>query len=151
MKKLTKKFIAVLMVLFATIAISASSLVAMAAVDNNIDFAFTIYAKNAISRDTNRQYRTTRDNNDAWKVNLRESSESTSKCGNYFCLSLEDCKVASKWQLVEKGSGTHYYAAYDDADNTYVYLMAKDNNNSSKVYQISGFWDEETGMTPDQS
>ncbi len=148
MKNLTKKFIAIVIALLTVTTISASSLVAMASVNENIAFSFKVQAHNAVTRDPNKRFRSTSNNNNAWKVNLTTSDETDSSkgCGSYFCLGLKDQTLASKWYLVERGSGEHYYATNDAADFSYVYLQCKDNNNSSKVYNVAGFWDEETGV-----
>lgn len=149
MKKLTKKFVAIVMALFVVSAISASMLAAQAATDDNIGFSFTIYSENyTTTRETNGRYRGTEDNDNAWKVNLRTSDEATN-CGTKFCIALNDGTLCSAWKLVEKGSGSHYYAADNDGDKATVYLQGQDNNNSTKVYDITGYWDEETGVTPD--
>lgn len=152
MKKLTKKFIAIVIALLAVTTISASSLVAMASVDGDIPFSFEVKMSNGISREENKRLRTTSNNDNAWMVNLTTSNETdnTKNCGSYFCLGLEDQTLASEWHLVVRGSGEHYYAANDAADFRYVYLQCRDNNNSTKKYSVAGFWDEETGKDPDK-
>lgn len=151
MKKLTKKFIAIVIALFAVSTISAGSLVAMASIDEDIAFSFQIKANNEISRDPNKRFRSTFNNDNAWKVELVTSNETDDRkgCGTYFCLGLDDKTSASAWHLVERGSGEHYYSSNDAADFANVYLQGKDNNNSSKVYTVGGFWDEETDKAPD--
>ncbi len=151
MKKLTKKFVAIVIALFVVSAISASSLVAVASTNDDIDFSFGIKAYNAITRDPNKRLRSTSNNDNAWKVSLVLSNETTDNkgCGSRFCLGLEDKTEASEWHLVERGSGEHYYPANDAADFRYVYLQCQDNNNSSKTYTVTGIWDEETGKEPD--
>ena len=151
MKKLTKKFTAIVIALLVVSAISASSLVAMASVDENIEFSFSVTAHNSITQETDGRYRSTSDNNNAWKVRLITSTETdaTKGCGSYFCLGLENEELASAWYLVERSSGAHYYPTNDEADFETVYLQCKDNNNSSKTYTVGGYWDEETGSVPD--
>lgn len=148
MKKLAKKFIAIVIALLAVTTISASSLVAMASVNENIGFSFGVEAHNAITQYQYGRLRTTSNNKNAWKVNLTTSDETDSSkgCGSYFCLGLNDQTEASKWYLVEKGSGEHYYPTNDSAGFKYVYLQCRDNNNSTKTYTVAGFWDEETGV-----
>lgn len=150
MKKLTKKFAAIVIALLVVSAISASSLVAMASVDEEIDFRFSFISDETVNRGDDRRYRSTSDNNNAWKVDLQTSNETTDakECGSLFCIGLEDATLASAWQLVVRYSGPHYYATNDAADFRYVYLMCKDNNNSGKPITLTGVWDEETGRAP---
>ncbi len=136
-----------LIIAIAVVAVSLSS-VAYAAVDSNIDYSFKISANQAISRDADSRYRGTENNNDAWKVNLRTSEEGTNTA-TQFSLGLEDKTAASNWQTVQVGSGSHYYSANDAADEEYVYLQARDNNKIALSYKITGWWDEETGVSPD--
>lgn len=148
MNKLTKKLIAIVMALLVISTISINTLVANAAVNDNHDYLFTIKASQGTSKNSNGNLRSTYDNNNAWKVNLEVSGEGDNTA-TYFRLCLKDDWEASNWHLVTQGSGEHYYSASDAADATTVYLQGKNNNNTTKSYTISGYWDEETGVTPD--
>lgn len=148
MGKLTKKITAIVMALLVISTISINTLVANAAADSNFDYSFTIKASQATSKYSNGNLRSTYDNDNAWKVNLRSSGEGDSTA-TYFRLCLNDNSGASSWHLVTQGTGSHYYSATDAADFTTVYLQGKNNNNNTNTYTVTGYWDEETGVTPD--
>lgn len=147
-KNYYKRLTSVILALIVVATISATGLVAYAYSDNNISYSFTIKASQVASKYSEREYRNTYDNSNAWKVNLRSSGEGA-KAATYFRLCLKDDSGVSNWKLVAQGSGAHYYSAWDGADHTYVYLQGKNNNNSAKTYTVSGYWDEETGLSPD--
>lgn len=127
--------------------ISINTLVANAAVNDKHDYLFTIKASEGTSRYSNGNLRSTYDNN-AWKVNLEVSGEGDGTATK-FRLCLKDNSGASAWHSVIQGSGDHYYSATDAADATTVYLQGKNNTSTTKTYTISGYWDEETGVSPD--
>ncbi len=141
------KIVASILMLAVVFAISASP-VAYASSDENIDYSFKVKINYAVTRFGESKYRSTSDNNNSWKVNLRTSEEGTNTV-TLFSLGLEDYTAASTWYAVTVGSGSHYFPTNDAADFNRVYLQAKDNSNKSATYQITGFWDEETGVTPD--
>ncbi len=127
-----------------------SSTVAFASTDENISYLFTVKNYLGISRDSNPQWRSTSDNNNAWKVNFKTSEEPGNSTMTKFSLGLEEeDNLASNWYGVVVGTGAHYYAANNDGDFATVYLQAQNNNNNANSYVISGYWDEETGITPD--
>lgn len=148
MKERTKKISAVFLVLLAVSTFFASSLVAHASVDSNIEYSFVVKANNGLNKDPDGRRRQTSNNNNAWKVNLRVSGEGD-KTATKFRLCLKDDSAASAWHTVIQGSGSHYYATNDAADHKTVYLQGQNNNTSTKSYKVSGYWDEETGILPD--
>ncbi|MCC8074140.1 MAG: DUF2712 domain-containing protein [Clostridiales bacterium] len=147
-KNYNKKLMFTILALIVITTISLSGLVAYAYSDNNISYSFTIRASQAVSKYSEDEFRNTYNNDNAWKVNLRSSGEGSSTI-TYFRLCLEDNSGVSSWHSVVQGSGSHYYSAWDGADHTHVYLQGKNNNNTTKTYTVSGYWDEETGISPD--
>jgi len=148
MQSLMKKLSSIVIALVVMSTISVGSLAAYAYFDNNFDYKFTIKASQAVSKYSEKEYRNTYNNNNAWKVNLRSSGEGSNTVTK-FRLCLADNSGVSSWHNVTQGSGAHYYAAWDGADHTYVYLQGENNNNTTKTYTVSGYWDEETGINPD--
>lgn len=147
MSELTKKISSIIMALLVIMTLSVNTLVAYASADSEFDYLFTIKASQAVSRYSDGHFRSTYNNNNAWKVNLEVSGEGDGTATS-FRLGLSDNSGGSEWHAVAQGSGDHYYSATDAADWTTVYLQGKNNNNTTKSYTISGYWDEETGVSP---
>lgn len=139
----------VLVIVIAALMLS-SLVVTSNASDDNHSYAFYVPAHQGISQYSNGNYRSTNDTNNAWKVNLKASSEpGNGNTYTSFCLGNSSQNAVSGWHNVQEASGSHYYAAYTSASNITVYLQAKDNNNIANSYNVSGVWDEETGQLPD--
>lgn len=113
---------------------------------------FEIKANQGFSHDANKQYRSTNDVNDAWKVNFKKTSETEDNLTS-FHLGIYNPDgtnpTGSKKYVVEVGSGAHYYPAYQRASDQHVYLYARNNSQTEEIYTVSGYWDEETGISPD--
>lgn len=153
-KGLSKKLSA-LMFVFVAFTISATALSSYAAINNNIDYEFTILANGKVNKNSISQYRSTTNTRNSWKVNLKDSSESQYGTNTYtnFHLGIKNDyginpKGSNSYKVLE-GSGSHYYAAYQDASQKYVYLYGYDNMNTNSAYDVSGYWGEETGNHPD--
>ncbi len=95
-KKYYKKLTSVILALIVIATVSVTGLVAYAYSDNNISYNFTIKASQAASKYSEREYRNTYDNSNAWKVNLRSSGEG-SKAATNFRLCLADNSGVSAW------------------------------------------------------
>lgn len=85
-----------------------------------------------------------------WKVDFRMSAE-----GDNTIMLYQICyksgvlypTAAKQTESVVCGSGAKYFYANNNAYNKYIYLRARNNNDVDKVYNIKGYWDEETGGT----
>ncbi len=145
-KKTTKVFSVVLVVMLfvATFAVSAF------AGDENLIYSFNIQANRNVTRYTVGQFRDTTNNNNAWKVNFKTSNEpGTGRTFTEYVITKSDGTLAASWHSVQVSTGAHYYAANDNGDFATVYLNGRDNNNIASTYTVTGYWDEETGITPD--
>lgn len=119
-----------------------SGTVAMASNDN-IWFYFRIGAFGENGRDPNGRYRQTTDTNNPWKVKMTSSEEGS---GTITVFWLEN---SSAWNVsnnveVTQGKGYYYNNPLSSANATTVYLTAENNNFDGSVYNVSGYWDEET-------
>lgn len=93
--------------------------------------------------DANARYRQTKDPNNPWKVCLESSGEGKGSITTFW-LEIKSGKNVSTGVNVKQGDPAKYSAAYNDANAVTVYLTGQNNNYSSAVYNVSGFWDEET-------
>ena len=119
---------------------------ALAAEDNNIEYKFRIQGSVDNAQEADGRFRSTTDNSNAWKVKLEKSGEGN---GTITCFWIEkgNGTNASTKRQVQQGKAARYFAANDKGDNTTVYLTAENNNfASTKQYEVSGYWDEETGI-----
>ena len=91
------------------------------------------------------QNRQTGDPADRWKVKLSTSGEGK---GTYTTFWLEnyDGDNVSKTVDVKQGKGYYYRPSYRSGCKTHVWLTAVNNNFNSNSYEVSGCWDEETGV-----
>lgn len=118
----------------------------VSAKDNNIEYRFELQANSKRSY-TDIEYRQTKNPNNKWKVNMTYSSEGKGTKAKYWLNAPYVWGVTEKVSDahdVKQGSGAHYYNAYDSASETWVNMAAENNNDTSKSYQVSGYWDEET-------
>lgn len=113
------------------------------AANNDIGYSYKIkaYHGNSYSYD---RYRQTTNIKNPWKVNMTYSSEGAGTVTTYWLTRTEGFAPASNTHNVKAGSGAHYYNATNIASKKRVCLGAENNNNTSKTYQVSGYWDEET-------
>lgn len=114
--------------------------------DDNVEYAFKLQA-NYKNSYTDIRYRQTKKADNPWKVNMTYSAEGKGTKAVYwlnvpglFCTS----ERVSNTHTVKQGSGPHYYKAWKGAAQQYVSMGAENNNNTSKTYNVSGYWDEET-------
>lgn len=112
--------------------------------DDNHSFSFTMKAKQANSYNAAARFRQTYNTNNEWKVNLKNNAEGGGTIAIFWIAKADGKAAASSKHSVAQGSGTHYYKANSKGNHTDVQLAAKNNNNTSKSYKISGVWDEET-------
>lgn len=140
LKKSIIGILAVLMIL-ASVVISASAY----GNDNNYGYSFNTKGNQGWSYSNDIRYRGATTTKTPWKVNFTYSSEGTGTIMKYFLASSGwfPSKL-SNFKNVTQGSGNKYFQAYDDACKADVQLAARNNNNTSYTYTISGYWDEET-------
>lgn len=113
--------------------------------ENDIAYKFRIgsfHSNGQCGTDQNRQ---TGDPADRWKVKLSTSGEGK---GTYTTFWLEnyDGDNVSKTVDVKQGKGYYYRPSYRSGCKTHVWLTAENNNFNSNSYEVSGYWDEETGV-----
>ena len=113
--------------------------------DNNIGYSFSVPGGQNWAF-SNAKYRGPSGTSVPWKVNFTYSSEGVGTYMQYFLAGTEWISLSklSDYKMVKQGSGVKYYHAYDSAYNRNVRLGARNNNNVSKSYTVSGYWDEET-------
>ncbi|MCC8192116.1 MAG: DUF2712 domain-containing protein [Ruminococcus sp.] len=146
MKKLFKK----ILIGGSLCAIASTSMIAsnvMAAYqDNNVSYSFRIQGSVDNAQEAKGRFRETKDNTNSWKIQLKESGEGS---GTYttFWIENENGKSASAEYVIQQGKPAKYKMANDKGDHITVYLTAENNNFcSTKQYNVSGIWDEETGI-----
>ena len=140
MKMNAKKYFTVLA---AVGAISLSMVIPVHASNDNHEYSFYIgsYQGNGYS---DARYRQTTNTNNKWKVNMTYSEEGAGTIATYW-LALDSGKEqASDFHNVTQGSGAQYYSAQSKASQKNVVLGAENNNYTSSLYRVAGYWDEET-------
>ena len=138
-----KRIKAMAVILSAGMGLGMNGMLAKAS-DDNHSFSFTMKSKQANSYNAAARYRQTSNPNNKWKVNLQNSAEGAGTISIFWIARADNKKAASNKYKVAQGTGAHYYNANNNGNQTDVQLAAKNNNNSSKSYKISGVWDEET-------
>lgn len=149
--KLFKQLSALLM-LFVAFCLVVTPMVSNAYSDNDISYTFQVAANGGPSHFTAKEYRNTKDTNNAWKVGMSTSTESRSvRSVTKFYLGVQHSPynaVGSEMYKVIVREGPKYYPSYTNALHTYVYLYARDDTITNKSYTVTGVWDEETGKAP---
>ncbi len=145
MRKITnvrKKGLAMIATIAAVFVINCT--VPIYAANDNIGYSFEIKANYKNSYSSSR-YRQTKNTDNKWKVNMTYSGEGKGTVTTYWLAKDNFSRTrVSDTHDVKQGSGAHYYKAYKSASDTKVRLGAENNNDSSKTYTVSGYWDEET-------
>lgn len=145
MKKTKKLLLAILVVCSV---LTCCSFTAFAGYDNDIVYAITMadHQKNAYSDDG--YTRDTTNPKEAWKVQMVLSAEGKKTYAYYFLASDNILRTRySNEKLVQQGDTARYYSAYDSAAGKDIALGCRNNNDVNKTYIVSGYWDEETGIT----
>lgn len=144
---MNKKKIALLVAVFAFAGMSIGGHISNAK-NNNIGYSFSVgyhqYPGFSASR-----YRETYNNKNCWKANMEYSEEGKNTVMNFW-LAKNSTNVSDIVPL-RQGGVTKYRYAYNEAARTNVRLKAVNNNYVIKSYKIAGYWDEETGVTKEQS
>lgn len=128
--------------IFASFVLVMAMAVPAFASNDNIGYEFTIKAHHGNSYSYDR-YRQTTDITNPWKVNMTYSAEGAGTVMTYWLTRTEGFAPASNTHNVKQGSGPHYYYATNVASKKRVCLGAENNNDTSKTYKVSGYWDEE--------
>ena len=114
--------------------------------DDSIPYSFTMKAELQKSYCSEARERTTQNPNNTWKVNMTFNEEGENTVAKYFIATSIIKTPCSDKHDIKQGSGEHYFVAYGNASNKYVKLGVMNNNDSTKKYTVSGYWDEETGV-----
>lgn len=142
---LRKKFISIGICLSAAVALMVPSAFATYQ-NNNIGFSFRIQGSVDNAQEAKKRFRDTKENTNSWKVQMRTSGEGKGTITNFW-LENEKGKSASSEYSIKQGDVARYKKANDKGDHTNVLLTAENNNFfSTKTYNVSGYWDEETGI-----
>lgn len=143
MKNLGKKFLGIALATASIATMAISSVYAGAENDYAYKFKVSSYHNNEhcdISR-----HRQTADPGDRWKVKLSTSAEGTGTYTRFWLENYDEDNV-SQTVDVKQGVGYYYRPSYNSGCKTYVWLTAENNNYNSDSYEVSGYWDEETGV-----
>lgn len=123
---------------------------AFAYVDQGVSFNFTIRGYCLNGRESDARHRDTLMVDNQWKVKMTWSDEKpeASDTITKFWLESNTGANVSPSVLKQEGDGYTYKSAYLDACNAWVWLTGENNNFNSDVYEVIGYWDEETGVAP---
>lgn len=143
---MNKRIIGTLIALLAFGAMSVGNYVSAA--DDSIGYSFTV-GYNQYPGTSSSRYRQTTNTKNCWKANMTYSAEGQNTVMNFW-LAKNTANVSDMVSL-SVGGKTKYRYAYDSASQTNVNLKAVNNNNVPRSYTISGYWDEETGVTTEKS
>lgn len=120
----------------------------VSAADKAVGYSFTVgYNQNPGTSSS--RYRETTNKKNCWKANMTYSAEGQNTVMNFW-LAKKTVNASDKVPL-RVGGVTKYRYAYDNAAKTNVNLKAINNNYVPRSYSISGYWDEETGVTKEKS
>lgn len=142
MKRKTKKIIGLALAILSIATITIPNVFAGEENDNPYGFHIDGWHNNSHSKSRERY---TDDPSDRWKVKLSTTGEGK---GTYTTFWLENYTGdnVSKTVDVKQGKGYYYRPSYRKGCRIYVYLTAENNNFNSTTYDVTGYWDEETGV-----
>lgn len=123
---------------------------ALASVDQGVPFCFTVKAYSGNGREGDARHRDTLMVDNQWKVKMTWSAEPPSGDNTVtrFWLETNTGANVSPSVLKLEGGGYSYRTAYRDACNSWVWLAGENNAYNGYVYEVRGYWDEETGVAP---
>lgn len=131
--------------LAALMLISSIFISASAAETNSFPYSFKMKADQGKSYSKDLNYRGTGKTSVPWMVNMTFNAEGEGTKAQYFLASSSTpYENVSAYKTVTQGSGAKYFHAYSSANKRTVQLAARNNNDVTKSYTISGYWDEET-------
>ena len=116
-----------------------------AGAENDFAYKFRVgsYCSNGqCNTERNRQ---TGDSADRWKVKLDTSGEGKGTITTFWLENYDGDNV-SQTVNVKQGKGYYYRPSYRSGCKIYVWLTAENNNFNGTSYEVSGYWDEETGV-----
>lgn len=156
--KLISKIGALFLALLMTVTVFSSTVVSAKSKEFNLD----IKKSGEICRTTEKYLRDTTSVDDAWKIKLTYSDETTkgapdgsAKTATKFWLGIYNKNgtnpVGSEKHNVIEGSGWKYFSAKAAASNKEVYLYASDNNTTNSAYSVKGKWYPYSGHKPDNA
>ncbi len=141
---------AVLIVIMALLCFASTFSVVSMAAEDAFGYSFKVKAKMKKSYANDSRQRTTGRTDNPWKVELSYTGEGKGSMNYFFIAKTWNKDECSRMYGVAQGTGPHYYRALENAQNQYVTLGARNNNNNEDTFTISGYWDEEIGrILPD--
>lgn len=120
----------------------------VSAEDKAVGYNFTV-GYNQNPGVSSSRYRETTNNHNCWKANMTYSSEGQNTVMNFWLA--KNTSNASDMSSLRVAGKTKYKYAYDNAARTNVNLKAVNNSYVPRSYTVSGYWDEETGVTTEKS
>ncbi|WP_330655731.1 DUF2712 domain-containing protein [Anaerostipes faecis] len=78
-----------------------------------------------------------------WKVKMMYSAEGTGTKAFYWIANASSKSKVTAGMTVTQGSHERRQEPYASANQKWVRLAVKNNNDSNKTYYVSGVWDEE--------
>lgn len=141
--KLKKKIMASVFSL-AVVGTAFSGSLVNAAKNDNIGFSFRVRANENGSYCFDERTRSTSKPKNCWKVNLAYSEEGKGTVTRFWLAKVTN--VVSDSVNAKQGGAVRYKYAFSSANKSNVRLRACNNNYSTTGYNISGYWDEETGV-----
>lgn len=118
--------------------------------EDSFAFNFTMKAYQWKNYTNDERLRTAPNTNNPWKVNLAFSEEGEGTIAIFWLAENNIAKTPQAHsQSVKQGTGKHYYKAYASAQNKNVVLGVMNNNDMTKSFKVSGYWDEEIGRLMD--
>ena len=117
------------------------------AAEDSFPYSFKMKASQSSNYSDTAYTRTAVDTENPWKVDFRYNGEGDNTIAIYWLAAdklIGHSQVSSSYNVVA-GSGAKYYRAYETATGEDCVLGAKNNNNVTSSYTISGYWDEEIG------
>lgn len=117
--------------------------------DDNVPFGLYLFPfqDNDV---TEGRHRDATDYRNAWKTEVKTSSEGKGTYSTYWLENIYSVNVSPSHN-VKQGSGAHYFATNDSgtlASNITVHMAVQNNNWGPTRYKVTGYWDEETQKKP---
>lgn len=125
--------------------IGVTALSVPASENNNVSFSFQIGKYHKNGRTAKGRYRSTTNTNDAWKVQLITSGEGNGTYTRFWLENYDEDNVSGMIKA-QQGEAATYEKASGKASKATVYLTGENNNFNGDKYNVTGIWDEETGI-----
>ncbi len=127
-----------------SLSVAVASVVPAFASNDNIYYSFTMPSKRkAVYAGGKGRYRQTKRTTNPWKVKMMYSAEGTGTKAFYWIANASSKSKVTAGMTVTQGSHERRQEPYAAANQNWVRLAVKNNNNTAKTYYVSGVWDEE--------